>query len=177
MNNFNFNDCRKAVNQASFRPTAARKEAVVKLLMDAILFINDLEEVKETKPKASKKRRRKTTKKATPQQRVADKQEKAFHGKADTPVAPTAKPRKASAEAAKASLAEMDEKRALAKAKKVAVKKVARGVQPTVEDDSRIASLEAKIEALTACLAVAMESMTPASPANEVSIEDINVPF
>jgi hypothetical protein len=180
MNNFNFNDCRKAVNQASFRPTAARKEAAVKLLMDAILFINDLEEVKEAKPKAKAKavrRRRKTTKKATPQQRVADKQEKAFHGKADTPVAPTAKPRKASAEAAKASLAEMDEKRALAKAKKVAVKKVARGVQPTVEDDSRIASLEAKIEALTACLAVAMESMTPASPANEVSIEDINVPF
>ena len=170
MNNFNFNDCRKAVNQATFRPTTARKEAAVKLLMDAILFINDLEEVKETKPKA--KRRRKTTKKATPTQRVADKQEKAFHGKADTPVTPTAKPRKASVEAAKASLAEMDKKRALAKAKKVAVKQVAAGVQPKVEDDSRIASLEAKIEALTAALAVHMQSALPVN-ANEVSIEEL----
>jgi hypothetical protein len=170
MNNFNFNDCRKAVNQATFRPTAERKEAAVKLLMDAILFINDLEEVKAAKPKA--KRRRKTTKRATPQQRVADKQEKAFHGKADTPVTPTAKPRKASVEAAKASLAEMDKKRALAKAKKVAVKQVAAGVQPKVEDDSRIASLEAKIEALTAALAVHMQSALPVN-ANEVSIEEL----
>ena len=174
MNNFNFNDCRKAVNQATFRPTAERKAEALKLLMEAVNFINDLEEVKETKPKA--KRRRKTTKKATPQQRVADKQEKAFHGKADTPVKPSAKAKTASVEAAKASLAEMDEKRSLAKAKKVAAKKVARGVQPTVEGDSRIASLEAKIEALTAALAVHMQSALP-TDANFVSIEDINVPF
>jgi len=174
MNNFNFSDCRKAVNQATFRPTAARKAEALKLLMEAVNFINDLEEVKETKPKA--KRRRKTTKKATPQQRVADKQEKAFHGKADTPVKPSAKAKTASVEAAKASLAEMDEKRSLAKAKKVAAKKVARGVQPKVEGDSRIASLEAKIEALTAALAVHMQSALP-TDANFVSIEDINVPF
>ena len=63
-----------------------------------------------------------------------------------------------------------------AKTKKVAVKKVARGVQPKVEDDSRIASLEAKIEALTAALAVHMQSALP-TDANFVSIEDINVPF
>ena len=174
MSNFNFSDCRKAVNQAAFRPTAARKAAAAKLLQEALDFINNLEEVKETKPKA--KRRRKTTKRATSQQRVADKQEKAFHGKADTPVKPSAKAKTASVEAAKASLAEMDEKRALAKAKKVAVKKVARGVQPKVEDDSRIASLEAKIEALTAALAVHMQSALP-TDANFVSIEDINVPF
>jgi hypothetical protein len=174
MNNFNFSDCRKAVNQATFRPTAERKAEALKLLMEAVNFINDLEEVKETKPKA--KRRRKTTKKATPQQRVADKQEKAFHGKADTPVKPSAKAKTASVEAAKASLAEMDEKRSLAKAKKVAAKKVARGVQPKVEGDSRIASLEAKIEALTAALAVHMQSALP-TDANFVSIEDINVPF
>ena len=170
MNKFNFNDCRKAANQAIFRPTAERKQEAVKLLMEAINFINDLEEVKETKPKA--KRRRKTTKRATPQQRVADKQEKAFHGKADTPVKPSSKAKTASVEAAKASLQEMDEKRALAKAKKVAVKKVARGVQPKVEDDSRIASLEAKIEALTAALAVHMQSALPVN-ANEVSIEEL----
>jgi len=172
MNNFNFSDCRKAANQAIFRPTAARKAEAVKLLLEAVSFIEGLEETKETKPKASKKRRRKTTKKATPTQRVADRQEKAFHGKADTPVKPSPKAKTASVEAAKASLKEMDEKRSLAKAKKVAVKQVASGVQPKVEDDSRIASLEAKIEALTACLAVAMESTTPSS-ANFVSIDEL----
>jgi hypothetical protein len=171
MNNFNFNDCRKAVNQATFRPTAQRKLAAIIFLEEAMRFINNLEEVEDVKPKA-KKRRRKTTKKATPSQKVADRQEKAFHGKADTPVTPTAKPRKASVEAAKASLAEMDKKRALAKAKKVAVKQVSAGVQPKVEDDSRIASLEAKIEALTAALAVHMQSALPVN-ANEVSIEEL----
>ena len=77
MNNFNFQDCRKATNQAIFRPTAERKAAAVKLLMEAVNFINDLEEVKD-KPKASKtkKRRRKTTKR-TPSQKVADRQEMA----------------------------------------------------------------------------------------------------
>jgi len=170
MNNFNFSDCRKAANQAIFRPTAERKAEAVKLLMEAVSFINDLEEVKETKPKA--KRRRKTTKKATPQQRVADKQEKAFHGKADSPVKPSPKAKTASVEAAKASLAEMDEKRSLAKAKKLEAKKVASGVQPKVEDDSRIASLEAKIEALTAALAVHMQSALPVN-ANEVSIDEL----
>jgi len=172
MNNFNLSDCRKAANQAIFRPTAARKAEAVKLLLEAVSFIEGLEETKETKPKASKKRRRQTTKKATPQQRVADRQEKAFHGKADSPVKPSPKAKTASVEAAKASLKEMDEKRSLAKAKKLAVKQVASGVQPKVEDDSRIASLEAKIEALTACLAVAMESTTPFS-ANEVSLDEL----
>ena len=48
------------------------------------------EQPKVAKPKAKPKRRRKTTtKKATPQQRVADKQEKAFHGASDTPVTPS----------------------------------------------------------------------------------------
>jgi len=169
MSNFNFSDCRKAANQAIFRPTASRKAEAVKLLMEAVNFINDLEEVKETKPKA--KRRRKTTKKATPTQRVADRQEKAFHGKADSPVKPSPKAKTASVEAAKASLAEMDEKRSLAKAKKLAVKQVASGVQPKVEDDSRIASLEAKIEALTAALAVHMQSALPT--ANEVSLDEL----
>ncbi|MEL0119114.1 MAG: hypothetical protein VXB01_09250, partial [Opitutae bacterium] len=92
MSNFNFSDCRKAVNQATFRPTAARKAEAVKLLTEALDFISNLEEVKEPSKKAkAKKRRRKTTKKATPQQRVADRQEKAFHGKADSPVKPSKK--------------------------------------------------------------------------------------
>ena len=192
MNNFNFSDCRKAVNQATFRPTAERKALAAKLLQEALDFINNLEEVKQSKPKAKAKRRRKTTK-ATPQQRVADRQEKAFHGKADSPVKPSAKAKTASVAEAKASLAEMDEKRSLAKANspkaKLAAKRKAEAeakaeaskavtAEAVSPDDSRIASLEAKIEALTACLAVAMESMTPASsPSNEVSFDDVPFQF
>ena len=191
MSNFNFSDCRKAVNQATFRPTAARKAAAAKLLSEALDFINNLEEVADKPSKKATKRRRKTTKKATPQQRVADRQEKAFHGKADSPVKPSEKAKTASVAEAKASLAEMDEKRSLAKANspkaKLAAKRRAEAEARKAEaeastakavtaDDSRIASLEAKIETLTQCLAVAMESMIPASsPSNEVSFED--VPF
>jgi hypothetical protein len=173
MNQFNFSDCRKAVNQATFRPTAERKALAVKLLQEALDMVVNLEEVKE-KPKASKtkKRRRKTTKKATPQQRVADKQEKAFHGKADTPVKPSKKARTASVEAARES----------AKAVSVATGAAARAAKKAelkaeADNNEKIASLEAKIEALTQCLAVAMESMTPSAPANEVSIEDTDLPF
>ena len=72
MSNFNFSDCRKATNQAIFRPTAERKALAVKLLSEALDFINNLEEVAETSKKSkSKKRRRKTTKR-TPSQKVAD---------------------------------------------------------------------------------------------------------
>ena len=65
----------------------------------------DAPKVEESKPKASKpKRRRKTTtKRATPQQRVADKQEKAHHGRPDTPITPCATKRTASVEAARES--------------------------------------------------------------------------
>ena len=193
MNNFNFSDCRKAVNQATFRPTAERKALAAKLLQEALDFVNNLEEVKQDKPsKKATKRRRKTTKKATPQQRVADRQEKAFHGKADTPVKPSAKAKTASVAEAKASLQEMDEKRSLAKANspkaKLAAKRRAEAEARKAEteastakavtaDDSRIASLEAKIEALTACLAVHMESSTLPSASNEVSFDDVPFQF
>ena len=51
----------------------------------------DPPKVEATKPKTAKpKRRRKTTtRKATPQQRVADRQEKAHHGRPDTPITPS----------------------------------------------------------------------------------------
>ena len=199
MNQFNFQDCRKAVNQATFRPTAERKALAVKLLAEALDFVNNLEEVKE-KPKASKKRRRKTTKKATAQQRVADRQEKAFHGKADSPIKPSKKAKTASVEAARESAKAVSEatgaaQRAAKKAelKAEALKKEAKASeakpkatakpkastkavpQPKVADEvnDKIASLEAKIETLTQCLAVAMESMIPASPSNEVGLEEL----
>jgi len=182
MKNFNFQDCRKAVNQASFRPTAERKAAAVKLLTEALDFINNLEEV-ATKPskKAGKKRRRKTTKRATSQQRVADRQERQFHGKADGVVTPSKKAKTASVEEARKSAQAVSEATGAAQraAKKAEVKakalKEEAKTQPKVDkSEERLASLEAKIEALTECLAVAMESMTP--PAQEFLGFD-DVPF
>ena len=168
MNSFTFSDCKKAVNQATFRPTAARKAEATKLLQEALDFISNLEEVKEPSKKA-KKTRRKSRKKATPTQRVADSQEKAFHGKADSPVKPSKKAKTASVEAAKASLKEMDEKKAVKKSAKLKAKAVASGVNEV----DRVASLEAKIEALTAVLAVHMETTSLASPSNEVSLDQL----
>ena len=192
MNNFNFSDCRKAVNQATFRPTAERKALAVKLLAEALDFVNNLEEVKE-KPKASKKatkRRRKTTKKATPTQRVADRQEKAFHGKADSPVKPSPKAKTASVEAARESAKAVSEatgaaakaaKRAELKAE--ALKKEAKAseakpkaskkavAQPKV-DDSRLSSLEEKIEMLTQLMALQMQG-EQAPTIDTVSIDEL----
>lgn len=64
----------------------------------------DAPKVTKTKPK---RRRKTTTKKATPQQRVADRQEKAFHGKADSPVKPCSKAKTASVEAARKSVEQL----------------------------------------------------------------------
>jgi len=177
MSNFNFSDCRKAVNQASFRPTAERKALALKLLQEALDFIGNLEEVKESSKKTTKKRRRKTTKKATPQQRVADRQEKAFHGKADTPVKPSSKARTASVEAARESAkavsvatgaaqraAKKAEIKAEAEASKVASKK------PTQAE--RLSSLEDKIEMLTNLLALQMQG-EQAPTIDTVSIDEL----
>ena len=60
----------------------------------------DPPKVAKSKPK---RRRKTTTKKATSTQRVADKQEKAHHGRPDTPVTPCATKRTASVEAARES--------------------------------------------------------------------------
>lgn len=189
MSNFNFADCRKAVNQATFRPTAERKAAATKLLQEALDFVANLEEVKESKTPT--KRRRKTTKsrKATPQQRVADRQEKAFHGKADTPVKPSPKAKTASVSEAKASLAEMEEKRSLAKAKspkaQLAAKRRAEAqerkaakeaAQPKVEstESEALKELREQLTALTQCVTLLM-SADVASPANEVSLEEAGI--
>lgn len=169
MNSFTFSDCKKAVNQATFRPTAARKAAATKLLQEALDFISNLEEVKD-KPKAKSKKRRKA--KRTAAQRTADHMDKAAMRTNEVgPVKPSKKAKTSSVEDAKASLKEMDEKKAVKKSAKLKAKQVASGVNEV----DRVASLEAKIEALTACLAVHMESTTLASPSNEVSLNE--VPF
>ena len=169
MNSFTFSDCKKAVNQATFRPTAARKAAATKLLQEALDFISNLEEVKD-KPKAKSKKRRKA--KRTAAQRTADHMDKAAMRTNEVgPVKPSKKAKTSSVEDAKASLKEMDAKKAVKKTAKLKAKQVASGVNEV----DRVASLEAKIEALTACLAVHMESTTLASPSNEVSLNE--VPF
>jgi len=169
MNNFNFSDCRKAVNQATFRPTAARKAAAAKLLSEALDFINNLEEVAE-KPskKAGKKRRRKTTKR-TPSQKVADRQEMANKTNEVGPIKPSKKAKTASVKEAQASLKEMDAKNEAKKQSKIEAKKVASGVNEV----DRVASLEAKLEALTAVLALHMESTTLPTPSNEVGLDQL----
>ena len=75
------------------------------------------------KKKASPKRSKARVKRATSQQRVADRQERLFHGKADSPVQPSKKAKKASVAKAKKSAFEVSEKsgaNARAKAKELA---------------------------------------------------------
>ena len=163
MENFNFSDCRKAVNQASFRPTKSRKAQAVKLLQEALDFVNNLEEVKEPSKKASKKGRRKTTKR-TSAQRTADHMDRqAMRTNEVGPVKPSKKAKTASVKEAQASLKEMDTKNEVKKQAKLEAKKVASSVSET----DRVASLEAKIEALTQVLALHMESTTLPTPSNE----------
>jgi len=168
MNNFNFQDCRKAVNQATFRPTAERKAAAAKLLQEALDFVTNLEEVKETKPKA-KKRRRKTTKR-TPSQKVADAQDRAALKTNEVgPIKPkSAKPKASVKAAAKAAQAVSEHTGAAAKAAK---KAEAKAVQPKVEE-SRLTSLEEKIEMLTQLVALQMQG-EPTHSIDAVSIEEL----
>ena len=151
MNNFNFSDCRKAVNQAAFRPTAARKAAAAKLLKEALDFVTNLEEVadKPSKKAKSKKRRRKTTKR-TPSQKVADRQDRAALKTNEVgPIKPSKKAPKASVkEAAKAAEAVSQHTGAAAKA--------ARKAELRKEAD-KISSLEEKIEMLTQLVALQMQ--------------------
>ena len=53
----NIKDCRKAVNQAKYNPTAERKAQALKLLTELMDAVSNLEEVtpKATKPKAKAK--------------------------------------------------------------------------------------------------------------------------
>ena len=127
MSNFNFNDCLKAMNKAQFRPTEYRKAKALELLWEAIEYVDGLGDSEPTpsKPqrKASPKRSKAKVKRATAQQRVADKQEKQFHGKADSPVQPSKKAKRASVAKAKKAAFDVSEKsgaNARAKAKQLA---------------------------------------------------------
>ena len=165
MSNFQFSDCKKAVNQALFRPTAQRKAAAMKLLQEALEMVSNLEEVKESSKKTTKKRRRKTTKR-TPSQKVADAQDRAALKTNEVgPIKPSKKARKADvAKAAASAKAVSVATGAAAKAAKKAE------LRKEAEQSDKIASLEAKIEALTQCLAMHMET-TSLPPADFVSTD------
>ena len=66
-------DCKKAVNQAKFNPTKARKANAIKLLTELAEAVANLEEVKP-KPKAKKKS--KTSKRKPKNQRLEESQAK-----------------------------------------------------------------------------------------------------
>ena len=165
MNNFNFSDCRKAVNQATFRPTAERKAAAAKLLQEALDFISSLEEVKD-KPKAKAKKRRRKTTKRTPSQKVADQMDRASMKTNEVgPIKPSKKAKKASVkEAAESAKAVSEHTGAAAKAaKKEALREA---------DDSRLSSLEEKIEMLTNLVALQMQG-EPTQTIDTVSIDEL----
>ena len=174
MNNFNFSDCRKAVNQATFRPTAERKAAAVKLLTEALSFVSSLEEVTD-KPskKAGKKRRRKTTKR-TPSQKVADQMDRASMKTNEVgPVKPSKKAKKASVkEAAESAKAVSEHTGAAAKAAKKAEAKASEAVPQPKVDDSRLSSLEEKFEMLIQLVAVQMQG-EPTHTIDTVSIDEL----
>ena len=180
MTDFNFSDCRKAVNQASFRPTKSRKALAVKLLSEALDFINNLEEVAD-KPskKAGKKRRRKTTKR-TPSQKVADRQDRqALATNEVGPIKPSKKAKTASVkEAAESAKAVSEATGAAAKAaKKAQLRAEAESPKVTKKPTQaqRLSSLEDKLDSLTAVLALHMQTMEVPSPANEVSLEEAGI--
>jgi len=165
MKNFNFQDCRKAVNQATFRPTAERKAAAAKLLQEAMDFISSLEEVKD-KPKAKAKKGRRKTTKRTPSQKVADQMDRASLKTNEVgPVKPSKKAKTASVkEAAESAKAVSEHTGAAAKAaKKEALREA---------DDSRLSSLEEKIEMLTNLVALQMQGEQSTS-VDAVSIEEL----
>ena len=165
MNNFNFSDCRKAVNQVTFRPTAERKAAAAKLLQEALDFVTNLEEVKETKPKAKKRRKAKRT----AAQRTADHMDKqSMRTNEVGPVKPSPKAKKADAEAARKSAEAVSEHTGAAA--KAAMKAEAK-TEPKVEDN-RLTSLEEKIEMLTKLVALQMQG-EPSTSVKAESLEEL----
>jgi hypothetical protein len=122
-----------------------------------------LEEVKETKPKA-KKRRRKTTKR-TPSQKVADSQDRAALKTNEVgPIKPSKKAPKADvAKAAESAKAVSEHTGAAAKAAK----------KEALRDDSdKISSLEEKIEMLTQLVALQMQG-EPTHTIDTISIDEL----
>ena len=158
-------EVKSAVNTASFAPTAERIEDAKRQVSLLMSYVESLEA-----PKPKRKKRKQKAGKATPSTRVADRQERAFHGKADTPVTPSKRKPKADVEAARKS-AEAVSRHTGAESR---AKRKAEAMTEAVSSshDERVASLEAKIDQLTNTLAVLMDD-TSHHTANEVSFSDL----
>lgn len=167
-------EVKTAVNTASFSPTADRIEDAKKAVASLMSYVESLEAPKR------KRRRKQKSGKATPATKVADRQERQFHGKADGVVTPRHTKYTASVEDARKSAQEVSDKsgataRANRKAelvKEAVVMPKAAPMEVTSHDD-RVASLEAKIEALTAIIAEGLMSPDVTSTANEVCFSDL----
>jgi len=100
-------EVKTAVNTASFSPTEGRIKEAKALVSDLMSYVESLE---APKAKSSKKKRKQRKGKATPSTKVADRQEKAFHGRPDTPVTPRKVKHTASVEEARKSAQEVSDK-------------------------------------------------------------------
>ena len=159
-------EVKSAVNTASFAPTAERIEDAKRQVSLLMSYVERLEA--PSKPK--RKKRKQKAAKATPETRVADHMDRAFHGRPDTPVTPSKRKPKADVEAARKS-AESVSRHTGAESR---AKRKAEAMTEAVSSshDERVASLEAKIDQLTNTLAVLMDD-TSHDTANEVSFSDL----
>jgi hypothetical protein len=101
---------KSAVNAASFAPTEGRIKEAKAAIASLMSYVESLEEGLKPKRKVSKKPRKQKSSKATAATRIADRQERAFHGKADTPVTPRHTKRTASVEEARKAAQEVSDK-------------------------------------------------------------------
>ena len=136
----------------------------------AVLSLMSYVESLEAPSKPKRKKRKQKAAKATPETRVADHMDRAFHGRPDTPVTPSKRKPKADVEAARKS-AESVSRHTGAESR---AKRKAEAMTEAVSSshDERVASLEAKIDQLTNTLAVLMDD-TSHDTANEVSFSDL----
>jgi len=174
-------EVKSAVNTASFAPTAKRIEDAKREVSRLMSYVESLEEGLKPKRKVSKKPRKQKSSKATAATRIADRQERAFHGKADTPVTPRHTKRTASVEEARKAAQEVSDKsgataraerKASLIAKAIEKEAVVSPAPVTSPDAARLADLEAKIEALLALQAMGHVDLTSRNE-NEVLFSDL----
>jgi hypothetical protein len=173
-------EVKTAVNTASFSPTEGRIKEAKALVSDLMSYVESLE---APKAKSSKKKRKQRKGKATPSTKVADRQERAFHGRADSPVTPRKVKHTASVEEARKSAQEVSDKSGATARAKRRTEAVAKAltkeavaspadVTPPSASEARMADLEAKIEALLALQAMGHVDLTSRNE-NEVLFSDL----
>ena len=161
-------EVKSAVNTASFAPTAERIEDAKKAVLSLMSYVESLEA--PSKPK--RKKRKQKAAKATPETRVADHMDRAFHGRPDTPVTPSKRKPKADVEAARKSAESVSRHTgAESRAKRKAETLLEAVASPDVTShDDRIVDLEAKVAALLALQAMGHDVMPNE---NEVLFSDL----